>query len=192
MKPLFSVRRLTLAAMFAALTFLATSVLRIPTPSLGYIHTGDAFVLLSGFILGPLDGALAAGTGSMLADLLGGYPVWAPGTFIIKFLTACTASLIWRICSGEYGKVSRPALRILAAGVIAEAVMTAGYFLYEILLVLFAGGGFTRAGFLSAAAAAAAGLPFNAVQGFTGILLSMLMLPVFHRISIRLVSPAGS
>ena len=61
------------AALFAALTFAATMAVRIPTPGTsGYIHPGDALVILSGVILGPSSGFLAAGIGSALADLLGG------------------------------------------------------------------------------------------------------------------------
>ena len=93
MKSQISAKTLASAAMFAALTFLATSVLKIPTPTLGYIHIGDAFVLLSGVLFGPLTGGLAAGLGSALADLLGGYVIWAPFTFVVKFLTAFTAAL---------------------------------------------------------------------------------------------------
>ena len=78
-------KTIAVTAMFAALTLLATSVLKIPTPTMGYIHIGDAFVLLSGICLGPIYGGLAAGIGSALADLLGGYVAWVPGTFLIKF-----------------------------------------------------------------------------------------------------------
>ena len=51
------------AALFAALTFAATMAVRIPTPGTsGYIHPGDALVILSGVILGPSSGFLAAGS----------------------------------------------------------------------------------------------------------------------------------
>ena len=67
------------AALFAALTFAATMAVRIPTPGTSvYIHPGDALVILSGVILGPSSGFLAAGIGSALADLLGGYFVYVP------------------------------------------------------------------------------------------------------------------
>ena len=71
-----STERLVSAAMFAALTLLATSVLKIQTPTFGYIHLGDGLALLSGIFLGPVYGGLAAGLGSALSDLLGGYAVW--------------------------------------------------------------------------------------------------------------------
>ena len=46
-------RMMILAALFAALSCVATMVIRIPTPIGGYIHAGDAVVLLSAFLLGP-------------------------------------------------------------------------------------------------------------------------------------------
>ena len=36
------------AALFAALTFLGTYLIKVPTITKGYIHPGDGFVLLSG------------------------------------------------------------------------------------------------------------------------------------------------
>lgn len=60
------------AALFAALSCAATMSIRIPTPGTGgYIHPGDAIVILSGIVLGPVWGFLAGGIGSALADLLG-------------------------------------------------------------------------------------------------------------------------
>ena len=47
-------KKIILAALFAALTCAATMSVRIPTPGPGgYIHPGDAIVILSGNILVP-------------------------------------------------------------------------------------------------------------------------------------------
>lgn len=65
-------KKLVMTALFAALACAATMSIRIPTPGTGgYIHPGDAIVILSGVILGPAYGLLAAGIGSAMADLLG-------------------------------------------------------------------------------------------------------------------------
>lgn len=82
-------KKITYTGIMIALVFLATYVIKIPTPfTNGYIHLGDAFVFLSGLILGPVYGALAAGIGSALSDLFGGYTQWVLPTFIIKALMA--------------------------------------------------------------------------------------------------------
>ena len=87
-------KKLVLAALMCALTCVATMVIRIPTPTMGYIHPGDALVLLCAFLLGPVPGALAAGIGSMLSELFSGYLSYVPATFIIKALTALLAGVI--------------------------------------------------------------------------------------------------
>ena len=46
-----NLKKLILAALFAALSCVATMSIRIPTPGTGgYIHPGDAIVILSGVI----------------------------------------------------------------------------------------------------------------------------------------------
>ena len=74
-------QKMVLAALFAALTYVATNIIHIPTPATnGYINLGDCMVLLGAFLLGPVWGAAAGGIGSMLADVLLGYFSYAPGT----------------------------------------------------------------------------------------------------------------
>ena len=92
-----NLKKIVMSALFAALACVATMSIRIPTPGTGgYIHPGDAIVILSGIVLGPLWGLLAGGIGSALADLLGGYFIYVPITFIIKGMVALTAGLIYQ------------------------------------------------------------------------------------------------
>ncbi|MGI6578140.1 MAG: ECF transporter S component [Eubacteriales bacterium] len=73
----------------SALVFVASQI-SFPIPSilgLTRIHLGNAFCLLSGFLLGGLKGGLAAGIGSMFFDLVNpAYVSEAPITFINKFM----------------------------------------------------------------------------------------------------------
>ena len=147
--------RLVLAALFAALTCVATVLVHIPMPATnGYINLGDGMVLLGAFLLGPVYGFAAGSLGSMLADVLLGYAAYAPGTFIIKGLTALTAALILRALSGRLSGLVIGA----AAG---EVVMVLGYFAYEALT-------------LGYGIAAAASIPGNAVQGAAGMVIGIL------------------
>ena len=130
-------RRMVMAALLAALTTAATMVIRIPTPTLGYIHLGDSMVLICGILLGPGLGAAAAGIGSMLADLFSGFTAWAPGTFAIKALTALVGGSLYRLCLKR--EHISPPLRVILCGIPAEAVMVAGYFLYEVGMMALAG-----------------------------------------------------
>ena len=52
-------RKLVLAALFAALACGATMVIQVPSPIGGYLNLGDCIVLLSGWLLGPVYGAAA-------------------------------------------------------------------------------------------------------------------------------------
>ena len=165
-----------LTALFAALTFVATSIIKIPTITQGYIHPGDGLVLLSGLLLGPLWGTLAAGVGSALSDILGGYFVYAPATFIIKALSALVAFLIFRALTKKETKGS--ILKVIAAGVGGEAVMVLGYFVFEIFMIAIVNGTNLTAGL----AVAVAGIIPNVIQGVVGIAISSLLYPVLHRL----------
>ena len=177
-----SVKDVVMAAAFAALTLLATVVLKIPTPALGYVHIGDTFVILAGIILGPALGSLAAGIGSALADLLGGFAVWAPGTFVIKLLSALVCALIYRAIDKSENRKIPMIPAILLSGIAGEIVMVIGYFLYHILIVTLAVGGMTHASLASALSLSAAEIPFNLVQGAIGLGLATALAPIFLKI----------
>lgn len=150
-------RYLVFAALFAAITCAFTMFPKIPTPLGGYVNCGDAIVLLGSFLLGPLWGALAAGIGSAMADVISGYAAYALGTLVIKALMALAAGGILRALGA---KKALPA-SILAA-VVGEAIMVLGYFVFEATLMGFG-------------LASAANIPFNCVQGIFGAVASVAL-----------------
>lgn len=178
-----AIKNIVLTAAFAALTLLATSVLKFPTPTMGYIHIGDTFVILSGVFLGPLAGGLAAGIGSGLSDLLGGYPVWAPGTFIIKFLTAMVAAFVFKAFEKAASSNEKNLFKgaVTVSGVLGEIVMVIGYFFYNIIMLIFANGGASDVTFTAAAAESVAEIPFNLVQAAVGIVLAAILYPILKK-----------
>lgn len=160
-------RKITTTAAMIALTCVLTMVVRIPTPTKGYLNLGDAAVLLSGWLLGPLYGSIAGGVGSAFADLLSGYPVYIPATLVIKAVTAFLVSLV--PLRAEKRENSRLRLGFMIAAPAAELWMVAGYYLYE---AAFIGEGF---------AAALAGVPGNAVQGLVGAAGAYLLIELLGR-----------
>lgn len=70
-----------------ALLIVATAVTKfaIPKPSI-YFNLGEAVIYIVALLYGGKTGGILGGVGSALADLLGGYPIWAPFTFVIKGL----------------------------------------------------------------------------------------------------------
>lgn len=80
-----NIRLLIYTALMTALVFITTSIIKIPIPfSGGYIHAGDMCIFIAGILLGPVNGAIAAGVGSAMADFLGGYAQWVIPTLIVK------------------------------------------------------------------------------------------------------------
>ncbi len=175
-------KKLVISALMAAFTCVATMIIKFQTPTFGYIHMGDGLVLLCGIILGPAAGALSAGIGSMFADIFSGYISWAPATLVIKALTALIAGLLFHKLRHAFkGKYTRP-VSIILGGLVGEAVMVIGYFLYEALVTVFANGTFTRIALAAAFAASATGIPFNILQGVVGIIISLLLLPILSQL----------
>lgn len=124
--------RLVYTALFTALTTVATLVIQVPSPMSGYVNLGDAMVLLSAWILGPVYGTAAAGIGSMLADLLSGYAYYAPGTLVIKCLMAFVAAQVFLVLKD---KVKGKHFAKVVSGLLAEIIMVAGYFGYAGLIL---------------------------------------------------------
>ncbi len=157
-----NLKKIVMAALFAALACVATMSIRIPTPGTGgYIHPGDAIVILSGVILGPVYGLLAAGIGSAMADLLGGYFIYVPITFAVKGIIAFIAGLIYQ----KFGKTSKSQYTAVILGGITDIILVAGgYFLCEIPLY--------------GTASAAASIPANLIQGLGGLIIAFVLYPI--------------
>ena len=155
------IRKLVLSALLAALVCVSTMILPIPSPTGGYVNPGDAFVLLGGWLLGPWYGAAAAGIGSALTDLFMGYTFYAPGSLVIKGVTALLASVLHSV-------FGRRAWSLPLSAAIAELWMTLGYFLFTSLLL---GKGW----------AALLSVPGNLVQGAVGLVIGCTLLHVMHR-----------
>lgn len=171
-------RKVIIAALMAALTCVGTMIIKVPTPTMGYIHPGDGFVLLSGLILGPVWGALAAGIGSALSDLIGGYFIYVPATFVIKALTALVGYLVFKAFSKILSnKAEIPTL--IVSGISGEAVMVLGYFLFEIFMLAIVNKTSISAGVV----ASLAGIVPNIIQGVFGVVISTVLYPLLKRLS---------
>ena len=176
-------RTLVLTSLMTALTCVGTMIIRIPTPGLGYIHPGDGFVLLSGLLLGPIYGSLAAGLGSAMADIFSGYVIYAPATFVIKVFCAMVAYMVCNTMQKNKlhkGSLLNASTTLVLSGFAGETVMVIGYFLFDILLVALStdtGAAVFAAGVISAAS----GLLPNVIQAAFGVAIAVCFYPVFKR-----------
>ena len=156
-----SVQKLTMAGVMAALVFVMTYVPKVPVPVTGgYVHLGDGAIFLAVLLLGPL-GIPAAAIGSALADVLGGYMVYALPTMLIKAAVALIAWKGWK--EGSW-------LRAVIAFVLAEIVMVLGYFAFESVMY--------------GAATAWAAVGPNCIQGVAGVALGLVCHALYPRIRI--------
>ncbi len=108
-------------------------------------------------------GAAAGGIGSALADILSGYAVFAPGTFVIKALIAVIAAAILKALG------SKTKAAPIVASIAGEAWMVLGYFLYE---SIFLGYGLTAAGSIGG----------NAIQAVAGVILATALYAVLSKV----------
>ena len=146
-------RLLTLTAVFAALTYVLTAFLQVPTVK-GYVHIGDAVIFLAAAVLPTPYAAAAGAIGAGLSDALSGYFIWVPATIVIKALTTLAFT-------NKSEHIVSP--RHLAAIVPALILCVGGYGLYSGLVIYHN----VAAGFADAAA--------NAVQSVTSGIVFILV-----------------
>ena len=161
-------KKIVMAALMAALACVATMIIKIPSPLKGYLNLGDCIVLVSGWMLSPTYGFLAAGLGSALADVFSGYVTYAPATFIIKGLMALIAFYGFKLLNKKIGNLPSR----IVSGIAAEIVMILGYFVFE--------------GFLYGFIPSAVNIPANGVQGIAGLIIGVILMKVFEKSKITL------
>ncbi|KNZ42206.1 ECF transporter S component [Acetobacterium bakii] len=139
-------KKITYCALMMALTFVMTTLIKIPIPN-GYIHLGDGAVLLSAFILGPWGGLIAAAFGSAGADYFGGFGAYVLPTFIAKG----TMAFIFGYCIQRFPQKNK--LFFLFPAI---TMMVAIYYVSEIIMY-----GSVTGPLLD--------IPFNCLQGVVGV-----------------------
>ncbi len=160
-----------LVILLAGATAALTVVVRVPIPGTGgYFNFGDIAVVFCGLFLGKKFGALAGGLGSALADVIGGFFIFAPITLIAKGLEGFIAGIISEkrfarlpldtVFSPAEEKKSRKQIRInlvtIALLFFAGFTMVTVYFVSELFIP---GGGL---------GAAVSEVPFNIIQAVSG------------------------
>lgn len=157
------IKKLVTASLLAALTCVATMIIKIPSPMKGYLNLGDCVVLLAGWILSPGYGFLAAGLGSALADIFSGYMTYAPATFVIKGLMALVACFGYRLLHKKLGSL----VSDIISGIAAEILMVLGYFVFE--------------GFLYGFVPSMVNIPANGMQGVAGVIIGVALVKILEK-----------
>lgn len=127
------IRTIVLSGIMIALVAVFTLTIRIPFAlTRGYFNFCDVGVFLAGFAFGPWIGLIAGGLGGALADVVGGYALYAPLTLVAHGLEGLLAGGI------VHGFTGRPRTldlwRMVAGWAAGAAVMIAVYFVGEAYL----------------------------------------------------------
>ena len=154
-------------AMMTAMVMIATTFFKIPN-AMGYIHLGDGFVLLAAIILPKKYACFAGGVGAGLADIYGGYAVWAPWTLVIKIVMVLIVQLFFdfltkRASNGKHiAKIAGIPFAELFAYVLAVLWTVSGYYVAQ--------------GFISGNwAGPIADVPGNVLQAAVGSVIAILV-----------------
>ncbi|MET3730274.1 putative membrane protein [Fictibacillus halophilus] len=124
-------RMLVISALFVALTLVATMFINIKLPIAGnggLIHLGNIPLFVAAFVFGRRTGAIAGAFGMGLFDLLSGYTIWAPFTFIIVGAMGYVAGVIAEKVPGKRVLVYSMAV------VVAMLIKVVGYYFAEVVL----------------------------------------------------------
>ncbi len=130
------VRKLVLAGLMTALVYIATALLpRLPIPFTqgGYVHLGDSMIFIAAILLGWKYGAFVGGVGSALADILGGYAIWAIPTLIIKAIMGGVVGFMAHESKNPTIKNAKSILSIIVSG----GWILLGFYLNNMLKTVF-------------------------------------------------------
>ena len=131
---------ISLTALMASLVAVLTLLIQISVPATqGYFNFGEVGVYITAILFGPIIGAVAGGTGSMIADIATGYILYAPGTLVIKGLEG----LIVGYLSFRFrNRLAPTQLKYLGAGLglgLVTCMVTIGIFRFSGELQLIGG-----------------------------------------------------
>jgi len=95
-KTKFTVQKISIIGVMAALSLVAYEFFRIPNVfgSGSSFHLGNTFTALTAMLLDGVSGGLAVAIGLALADILAGDPGYAITTFILKFIIGLVCGFV--------------------------------------------------------------------------------------------------
>ncbi|MBQ8981781.1 MAG: ECF transporter S component [Eubacterium sp.] len=116
-----NLKKITLTGVFSAMIFVLTMFVKVTVPS-GYVHFGDAMIYVCAVLLGSPWAMIAGALGEGLADVAGGFAMYAPATVIIKVIIAFLFSLCKnenKLLTVKSGIMTLPAALVTVGGYFA-------------------------------------------------------------------------
>lgn len=121
------ITKLAICGVFIALVYVATAFINIRLPIIangGLIHLGNVPLFIGAAFFGKKLGAAAGGIGMALFDVLSGWFLWAPFTFII-------VSLMGWLYGSIVSTKKITFIRILLASIVVLFIKVIGYYIAE-------------------------------------------------------------
>ena len=126
-KPLSHTTSITLTAMFIVLTYIFTLIGVNVTVGLGgYLHLGNIPLFIAAIYFGRKIGAVSAGVGMALFDIMSPYAIWAPYTLVIGLATGFVVGLVTA--------KKKTVLWICLAALCGALVKVVGYYFAEVMI----------------------------------------------------------
>ncbi len=151
-------------ALFISLTFVATWLINIRLPLIGsggLIHMGNVPLFVGAMLFGRKTGAVAGAFGMALFDLMSGWTIWAPFTFVIVGTMGYIVGLI-----AEKQPFKNKDFNNIISIILAIIIKVVGYYIAEVIIY----------GNLIAPIGS---IPGNIIQvGFAGFIVILLIEPM--------------
>ena len=154
------IKEMVYTSLLAALVCVATFIIKVPSVvTNGYTHLGDGFIFIAVILLGKKNGAWAGAIGASLADIIGGYSIYALPTFIIKGIMALIMGIVIE-------KMPNLKYQWVAGALIGSVWQIFAYYVVGSLMV----GNFITT---------LTEIPGNVIQSDAGIIVATVFLAVF-------------
>ena len=152
--------KITFSAVAAALTFVATVFIQVPSVDGGYTNLSDAIIFLTAALLGPVPAMLAGGLGTFFADLYV-YPATMFYSLVIHGLEGLFCGLLLKLIHSKCRNSKLEPLLGGAAMALCGLFMAGMYFLAKWL-------------FYGTWASALVSLPRNLIQAGMSVVLAVV------------------
>lgn len=156
----FNTRQLAILAVIIALNVVLSYIVKIPVPATnGFVNLVEAGIFIAALLGGARQGMVVGGLSGLLLDLLAGYPQWMVFSLIIHGVEG--------LIVGYFGYQKKTISQIIGL-ILGSLIMIIGYLLAGAFLYNWA------AGFAS--------IIGNVAQSVMGLVVALLLIPIFKRI----------
>lgn len=157
-------KQMVYSAMFMGIIFISTYFIQIQTSAGmgGLVHVGTVALFSISLKYGKKYGAISAGIGMAMFDILSAWFIWAPATFVIRIIMGYVVGWIAEDENGQGTNLTKNIIAIL----VGAAVMLPGYFIFQAFILGGESGG---------VAAAVTGIPGNITQIVIGLVALLII-----------------